>query len=104
MAVRPSMRMDIEIAGLQNGMFVYSLWKGYRDSDYQKEFEDYLDRLGFVADVLHTSGHATVSDIRRVITELEPKKIIPIHTMAPEAFIGLSENVTLKEDGKAFNI
>ncbi|MBP7176101.1 MAG: MBL fold metallo-hydrolase [Thermoclostridium sp.] len=104
MAVRPSMRMDIKIAGLQNGLFVYSLWSGYRDSEYQKEFENFLDNSGFTADVLHTSGHATVSDIRRVITELEAKQIIPIHTMVPAAFIGLSENVILKEDGKAFNI
>lgn len=102
MAVRPSMRMDIEIAGLKNGLFVYSLWSGYRDSEYQKEFENYLDRSGFTADVLHTSGHATVTDIRRVIAELEPKQVIPIHTMAPDSFIGLSENVVLKEDGKAF--
>ena len=102
MAVRPSMRMDIEIAGLNNGLFVYSLWNGYRDSEYQKEFEDYLYRSGFTADILHTSGHATVSDIFRVITGLEPKQIIPIHTMAPDLFIGLSDRVFLKEDGEAF--
>lgn len=104
MAVRPSMRMDIEIADLQNGLFVYSLWSGYRDSEYQKEFEDYLGRVGFIINVLHTSGHATVSDIRRVITGLEPKQIIPIHTMAPNSFLGLSDRVSLKEDGKSFDI
>ncbi|MGI6726164.1 MAG: MBL fold metallo-hydrolase RNA specificity domain-containing protein [Christensenellales bacterium] len=27
---------------------------------------------------LHTSGHATVSDIHKVIEELKPKQIIPI--------------------------
>jgi len=104
MASRPSMRRDIEIVGLQNGLFVYSLWSGYRDSEYQKEFENYLNRVGFTADVLHTSGHATISDIRRVITELEPKQIIPIHTMTPDSFIGISENIVLKEDGKEFSI
>jgi len=35
---------------------------------------------------------------------LKINKVIPIHTMAPDSFIGLSENVVLKEDGKAFNI
>ena len=104
MAVRPSMKMDIEIAGLKTGLFIYSMWSGYRDSEYQKEFEDYLNRAGFVADVLHTSGHATVSDIRRLITGLEPKQIIPIHTMSPDSFIGLSDRVSLKEDGESFDI
>ena len=104
MAVRPSMRMDIEMAGIQNGLFVYSLWSGYRDSEYQKEFEDYLNRSGFTTEVLHTSGHATISDIRWVISGLAPKQVIPIHTMMPNSFIGISENVVLKEDGKSFNI
>lgn len=104
MTCRPSMRTDIEIAGLQNGLFVYSLWSGYRDNKHQKEFENYLNRSGFIIDVLHTSGHATPSEILRIITELEPKQVIPIHTMVPDAFIGFTENVVLKEDGKTFSL
>jgi ribonuclease J len=104
MACRPSMRRDIEVAGVINGLFIYSLWSGYRNSEYQKTFENYLDRVGFMKDVLHTSGHASISDIQRVITELDPKQIIPIHTMVPNSFIGLSTKVVLKEDGKAFCI
>jgi ribonuclease J len=104
MAVRPSMRKDIEIAGLKNGLVVYSLWSGYRDSECQKEFEDYLYKSGFTVDILHTSGHATVSDILSVIKGLEPKQIIPIHTMVPDLFIGLSDRVILKEDSEAFYV
>jgi ribonuclease J len=104
MAVRPSMRSDIEIAGLKNGLFVYSMWGGYRGSDYQKEFEMYLGQAGFTAVQLHTSGHASVSDIRRVIDELQPKKIIPIHTMEPERFRDLSKNVLRVQDGEPFSI
>ena len=53
---------------------------------------------------MHTSGHATVSDIFSVITGLEPKRIIPIHTMEPDMFIGLSDRVILKDDGVAFYV
>jgi ribonuclease J len=67
-------------------------------------FEDYLNGAGFSSYVLHTSGHAAVSDIRRVISELKPKQIIPIHTMSPNSFIGLSDRIVLKEDGKMFTI
>ncbi len=98
------MRKDIEIAGLKNGLFVYSLWGGYRDSKCQKEFEDYLYKSGFRVDKLHTSGHATVSDILSVIKGLEPKQIIPIHTMEPDMFIGLSNRVFLKEDREEFYV
>lgn len=104
MAVRPSMKKDIEIAGLKNGLFVYSMWSGYRESTYQIGFEKNLSLAGFVANELHTSGHATVSDIRRVMEELKPKQIIPIHTMIPDSFVVFSEKVVLKDDGKEFTV
>lgn len=104
MVARPSMKKDIEIAGLKNGLFVYSLWRGYRNSDYQKSFEESLVRAGFSVDELHTSGHATVSDISRMISGLQPKKIVPIHTTMPHLFSDLSESVMLKEDGVKFEV
>lgn len=82
----------------------HSQWCGYREKQNQKRFEDYLSGAGFNIEVLHTSGHATLSDIKRVITGLEPKQIIPINTMAPDLFIGLTVQVFLKEDGEAFYI
>jgi len=104
MAIRPSMRKDIEKAGLQNGLFVYSMWSGYRNSDYQVSFEDYLNQAGFAAEEIHTSGHASISDIQKVISGLEPKQIIPIHTMEPNEFIKVSDRVVLREDGVLFSI
>ncbi len=104
MAVRPSMKRDLEIADLKNGLFIYSMWSGYRDSLYQKAFEDLLVKTGFATDELHTSGHAAVSDIRRMISGLMPKQIVPIHTMMPQLFLDLSERVTLRADGVSFEV
>lgn len=104
MAVRPSMKKDLEIADLKNGLFIYSMWRGYRDSEYQKAFEDSLAEAGFKTDELHTSGHAAISDIRRMISGLEPKQIVPIHTMTPHLFTDLSARVCLKEDGVSFEV
>lgn len=104
MTVRPSMRRDLENSGLYSGLFLYSLWQGYRDNQYQKDFEDYLSREGFAINMLHTSGHAIGADIHRVITELDPQLVIPIHTMQPQTFLRISEKVILKEDGVEFTI
>ena len=104
MMVRPSMLRDLEKCELQNGLFIYSMWQGYRYSLYQQKFEQYLQKSGFRLIALHTSGHASVSDIKRLITGLNPKKIIPIHTMTPGAFIDFSNKTELKEDGKEFEI
>ncbi len=102
MACRPSMRFDIERCGLRNGVFLYSLWNGYRNSSYQQYFENSLKNAGFFLETSHTSGHASVVDIKRVINGLDPQKLIPIHTMQPDAFSDFSDKTDLKIDGLAF--
>jgi len=104
MACRPSMRIDIEKCRLSNGVFVFSLWEGYRSSEYQQLFESSLKNVGFSLESLHTSGHATVADIRRVIKKIDPKKLIPIHTMYPNTFIEFSNRTELKDDGIPFEV
>ena len=102
MACRPSMRVDIEKCGIHDGVFLYSLWVGYRDDKYQQIFERSLENAGFSLEALHTSGHATVSDLKRVIEGLDPKKLIPIHTMHPDAFYDFSDRTERKKDGVKF--
>jgi len=104
MAVRPSMLRDIENCDLHGGLFIYSMWQGYRDSDYQHRFEESLTQSGFRQESIHTSGHASIADIKKIITGLDPQKIIPIHTMTPTAFSALSERTELKEDGIEFKV
>ncbi len=104
MACRPSMRSDIERCGLHDGVFLYSLWNGYRSSSYQQYFEKSLKDVGFSLETSHTSGHASVVDIKRVINGLDPQKLIPIHTMHPGAFSEFSDKTELKNDGLAFEV
>jgi len=104
MLARPSMRKDLERCNLLNGTFIYSLWQGYRDTPYQQSFESWLKERGFRDVFLHTSGHAKVADIKRLIDGLDPKKIVPIHTLAPDALLGYSDKVVLQEDGVAFEV
>ena len=104
MWARPSIKSDLERCNLTGGTFIYSMWQGYRDSAYQQSFENWLKARRFRNVFLHTSGHATVSDIRRLMDGLNPKKIIPIHTMLPDAFLDYSDKVELKDDGVAFKI
>ena len=104
MLVRPSMQKDLERSNLSGGHFFYSMWQGYRDSAYQQGFEDWLNGKGFRYIYLHTSGHAKVSDIRRVIDGLAPKKIVPIHTLQPDTFLKYSVKVELQKDERAFEI
>jgi ribonuclease J len=88
--------------GLKNGLLIYSMWQAYREKSYQVKLEEYLKSRGFKDVYLHTSGHAFEADIKKVITELSPKEIVPIHTFSPETFFDLSRKVTLQKDGVSF--
>jgi len=98
------MRIDVEKCGIRDGVFLYSLWRGYRDEAYQQTFEKSLERVGFSLEALHTSGHATVADIRRVIDGLDPQKLIPIHTTHPDAFVDFCDKTERKHDGVPFEV
>ena len=104
MMVRPSMLRDIEKCDLCNGIFIYSLWQGYRDSVYQRNFEESLANRGFSLISLHTSGHASLNDIKKLIDGVEPKLIIPIHTMMPTAFKDFCGKTKLLEDGEEYEV
>jgi len=51
----------------------------------------------------HVSGHAGGEELRELITSIEPRRIIPVHTEHPEAFVEAFEkqsDVILPEKGK----
>ena len=104
MLVRPSMLRDISRCGLHDGLFYYSLWQGYRDAESQQKFEELLRQKGFDLRALHTSGHASAEEIQMLIRELDPRQVIPIHTMVPETFKAYSDRTVLREDRVEFEV
>ena len=74
----------------QEPLLIYSMWDGY----VKIGSDTYDEKLGKLYHGwnpkrccdLHTSGHATAEDIRRMILTVKPQSaIIPIHTEKPEA-------------------
>lgn len=104
MLVRPSVLPDLKLMGLRDGILIYSQWQAYREKPYQIRMESYLKSRGFTDCYLHTSGHAFEKDIKKVIKELSPKEIVPIHTFSPVTFIKFHPNVTLRQDGIPFTV
>lgn len=96
------MRKDLGKIVFKDGLFLYSLWDGYGNSEYQKEFESFLAKAGFKTKKIHTSGHAKISDIKKVVVGLKPKRIVPIHTIKPDLFKEIFGEAVLKPDGEVF--
>ena len=74
----------------RDGQIIYSMWKGYLEEEHADK-----DLLRFIGGrpyrSLHTSGHAYVETIAKVIRLVNPKIIIPMHTERPEDFASVPE-------------
>jgi len=63
-------------------IILYSMWNGYRTNS-SSTIPDFL-KLAGVWEPFHTSGHASPSDVQKLINAVKPSFVIPIHTDAPE--------------------
>jgi ribonuclease J len=87
MLVRPGTRGFLEKLGnLEGGTFIYSMWTGYRREKTTRDFVDYLLSRGMAEKEIHTSGHADLDALRRMVEVLNPGRIVPIHTFAADEY------------------
>lgn len=85
--VRPSMHGDLEhIQGVAGSALIYSQWEGYLEKDNTRRLLNTCKSLGISIQSLHTSGHADLATLKRLVEMLQPKRIIPIHTLEPEKY------------------
>lgn len=97
---RPSMMERLaEEQAIDDGLFLYSLWNGYRREPRQAAFEEFLIQKGFSIATVHTSGHADEATLCELIERLSPKQIIPIHTLYPEQFAEYSDRTHVVRNG-----
>ena len=74
----------IDKLGLKPCAVIYSMWEGYLQEEYNangwQRFVALRDDPMVEFEVIHTSGHAVLGDLRKLVDALAPKKIVPIHT------------------------
>ena len=106
MIVRPSMKKDLEkIDNLKSGNLIYSMWEGYLQKDYTSQFIDYLKNLNFKIYNIHTSGHADIEALQKMVDSINPKSIIPIHTFEGNLYQNIfRSNVIQCDDGELINV
>ncbi len=86
MLFRESMIEDLERARCtDDALLVWSLWPGYLRGD-AGQLDGFLARHGIQMEIHHTSGHASIEDLGRLVTAVAPARVVPIHTFAPDQF------------------
>lgn len=100
MLFRPSMVKDLEEAEcLQGAILMYSLWPGYFEEERLSWFKDWLASSGIQMERCHTSGHASITDLKRLAEALKPGVLVPVHTFKPEEYSDHFAHVVLRDDG-----
>ncbi|MDP3946517.1 MAG: MBL fold metallo-hydrolase [Lutibacter sp.] len=94
--VRSSMKMDIDrIDKMENGNFIFSMWRGYLKEPKTKAFINYLKSKGFIFYQIHTSGHADVETLKDMVSAMNPKNLVPIHTFVGDDFKDIFKSVNV---------
>lgn len=103
MLFRPSM-LESDFSGLlpTSTRCLYSRWTGYLDRPDWQPVRAALAEAGGDLIEVHTSGHIYFEDIRELVTALNAKVVIPVHTFEPEHFRRLTDQVHLLQDGETY--
>lgn len=95
-----------------NNLLIYSLWTGYLNKshsafdEYKNDFIERAMTAGSGLIYLHTSGHATAEDIKKVCEITQAKTVVPIHCERPENFLslGVKAEILLLQDGESITL
>ncbi|MCC5911902.1 MAG: hypothetical protein JJT76_15905 [Clostridiaceae bacterium] len=105
MLIRDSMLSDLQhIENLKESGFIYSIWSGYKRQERMAKILNYAKSINMEIMDIHTSGHACIDSLQRIIHGNRPKKIIPIHTEASQLFVEKFEGVYIPQDGEVISI
>ncbi len=71
----------------------------------QKKVDNWLKYFGlYPYTQLHCSGHASGYDIQEMVRQINPKKVMPVHTERPTEFSSFHGDVILKGLGEKYNL
>ncbi len=98
---RQSMAAELESMGcLADAEAIWSMWPGYLDEASGRETSEWLESRGIPMSIIHSSGHASLLDLQRLVEAMLPARVVPIHTEAPEEFVRCFPNVEQWADGE----
>ena len=102
---RPLHRFDLERGKCLTGaVYIYSQWEGYWDQGAYDMIKEWLERHAIPKHFIHTSGHASPVDLKKLVAAINPRKVVPIHSFMPERYPELFPNVEAHDDGEWWEV
>jgi ribonuclease J len=103
MLFRPAMLPDIDLLphAWKDARIIWSQWDGYLSNPGNLNFQANLAERGVKLEVIHTSGHASIADLKRLVEAMAPEALVPVHTFDGERFPDFfGPRVCRRQDGE----
>lgn len=95
----------IDIKPEQGSHFIHSMSEPFSEEDVEDEvLHNWLDHFEILFHQLHASGHLNREQIGHLVTEIDAKRVFPVHTENLHLFKYISENIQKIECGKEYRI
>lgn len=88
----------IDAGALHAGAVVWSLWPGYLDQPSGRRLLTLLAEADVPLIHHHTSGHAHIDDLARLVQAFRTARVVPIHSEATDRFVDHFPRVELHAD------
>lgn len=88
------------IKDIEGSKIIYSMWEGYLTD----KFRDFIAQKKLSMEVIHTSGHATVADLKAFASAVNPTTLVPIHTFYADRYRDMFKNVRVLQDGEMWEV
>lgn len=102
--------MELVYIKPKNAKYIYSQSEHFLEGDENEQqlrvMENWLQKFNieFLRKEFHCSGHACKRDIIKMVRQIEPEILIPIHTTVPHEFEKLHDNVMIPKRGDVLRI
>ncbi len=107
MLFRPAMLNDIDRmpGAWTDARMIWSQWSGYLQSETSQAFQAKLADRGVPLEIVHTSGHASIGDLKRLADAMAPEVLVPVHTFEGDRYHDLfGRNVIRRADGEWWEV
>lgn len=101
--IRPSLMRDMAPKGVNpspDDAWSYSQWLGYLKQSDGMALKTWFDEGGARAVHIHTSGHASVADLKAFAAAMNPRMLVPIHGVAWDGDVDGFSNIVRLRNGE----
>jgi ribonuclease J len=101
--IRPSLMRDMAPKGVTptpDDAWSYSQWRGYLKQADGMALKSWFDEGGSRETHVHTSGHASVADLKAFAAAMKPRMLVPIHGVAWDGDVDGFFNIVRLRNGE----